>query len=187
MENLNDIVQEHTTTTYDIGEISKENVAKRSEELFERLSDVPISLDSFREYLKNGYGEFEYSFADMKITAKLVEPQHGLFLIKELMEPIEADDILTDAGYKVTEISIDSSPLSDDFYNATKHKLGELIVADENDPTAKVYSHPEISGVAVVYGKGDETKYIEIHLNEDYARRNRETGLLSKIKNRLNL
>ena len=148
---LNNIVQDY--------KVSK---AGEFEKLHRNLANVPISLDGFEKYLREGYDPGTiYSFSDLVIMAEFHDPLLWGTLLSEFTENGEPEsEIIT----PYPRIIINSAPLSGSFYMDAAPKLGELILPDHEDPTARVLSNPETCAVCVKYEKRNKTKYLEIVL-----------------------
>jgi hypothetical protein len=154
---LNKIVHEYKT--------SKKGGERELRSLKKLLSDVPISLAKFEEYLKTNYNA-EFTDFDLITNAELCTTDTKFFLLGEL----EIDEVyvikkMINTPYPV--ININGEKLSEKFYDKTKKHLDKLILS--NDPKSKVLSRPDCSAVAIVYEDKEKNKkhYLEINLTRD--------------------
>lgn len=130
-----------------------------------RLSDVPVQLAPFQEYL-DGMG---CDFCDLVTMAEFVEPQIRIGLLDELLDDRdEADEITSRMVLPYPLIRICGNAISPEFFNETHGKLGRLIIPDPIYKTSRVLSNPKSSAVAVLYERNQRFKYLEIELSQDF-------------------
>ena len=84
------------------------------------------------------------------------------------MEFDKADEITEKILLPHPIIYLNGESISDYFYKYYEDELGNLILPDKKDPTARVISSPECNGVAIVYERTKYLHYIEIILTKDF-------------------
>ncbi len=151
--NLNQIIQKYTI----------EGI-KELQELQKTLSDVPVLLDEFEKYLKWEYSVFQYELSDLTITAGFYNPEVKIYLLDELVNLDEADELTERMVLPYPRIIINSAPLGKDFCRITRKKLDKLILPDKRDPTSRVLTSKNTGGVAVVYERENRIHYLEMLL-----------------------
>lgn len=151
--NLNEIVQYYN--------ISREGGVDELKSLQERLSNVPVDLSRFEDYL-NHHGA---DFSCLLTRAEIEDPDMRLFLLDDLTDTSEeADDITERMELPYIILYVNGDGISNDFYKKTKKLLGQLIRPDVKDETTKVMHRPFSSGVAVIYERDEKLQYIEMYL-----------------------
>lgn len=150
-EDLNNIIQHYNISRSGIPEL---------QELQTRLSEVPVSLVQFRKYLKTSFHNCELS--DLAMRAELIKPESRIFLLDDLVDHDEADELTERMVHPYVRISMSGNGISKRFHASTRNKLGKLILPDKRDQTSRVLSRPDCPAVAIIYERENKIHYLEI-------------------------
>lgn len=165
---LNKIVQEYKVYQ-EYSERDKpdlEQLQKNLNQLYEKLSDVPVYLRPFNRAIQKMHESCEIS--DMIIRAELYDPQ-GITILEELVDDRnEADEICERMVTPYPIITMNSDSLSKKFHKKYKHRLGELIYPILGDKSARVFSGPHVTGVVLTYEREEKIHRVDFFLVKNF-------------------
>lgn len=153
--NLNNIVQEY--------KVSRKGGARELQELQNRLKEVPVSLARLGDELS----KYSSDLSDTMTCAELYMPGGRLLFLDDFVSHDEADEITTNMRLPYPLITINTSPVSEDFFKLYRRRLGELIIPAHEHPNAKILSNPRDSAVGIVFKRGRKLDYIELIFRGD--------------------
>lgn len=140
--------------------VFREQAVRDVKTLQERLSNVPINLAPLEE-------ELGIYYFDLISQAELYQPDTRIFLLDEVVEWEEANNITEKMVFPISIINFSGIQISDNFFNKYRHRLGELIIPDQRDKTSRVLSDSNHSSVAITYERQKGLHYIEMILREN--------------------